>query len=109
MIGSFARNFHEGTRSEYLALYFFSSLGTAVPVPHPEDTGLDLHCTIAENIGLRAWPTCFYSVQIKSEFAPWKIAGTQSIRWLVEQPFPIFLCYVDKKVGRIRVYQCPQQ
>ena len=39
MIGSFARNFHEGTRSEYLALYFFSSLSTAVPVPHPEDTG----------------------------------------------------------------------
>lgn len=105
MPGSFARNFHEGTRSEYLALYFFSALGSAVPIPHPEDTGLDLHCTIAENIGRLARPTCFYSVQIKSEFGPWVLEDKESVAWLVEQSFPIFLCIVEKKAGKIRVFQ----
>ena len=33
-VGSIAPNLHEGSRSEYLAQYVFSSFGTAVPVPH---------------------------------------------------------------------------
>jgi hypothetical protein len=41
MTGSLAANFHEGSRSEYLAQYVFSSFGTAIPVPHQEDTGLE--------------------------------------------------------------------
>jgi hypothetical protein len=105
MVGSFAQNFHEGTRSEYLALYFLSSLGTAVPVPHPEDTGLDLFCTIANIVGKRAWPQCFYSVQVKSEYGPWLLESRESVQWLVGQSFPIFLCFVDKKIGRLRIYQ----
>ena len=39
-VGSIAANLHEGSRSEYLAQYVFSSFGTAVPIPHQEDTGL---------------------------------------------------------------------
>lgn len=105
MSGCIAPNLHEGTRSEYLAQYFFSSLGTAVPVPHPEDTGLDLHCTITDIIGKRAWPRCFYSVQIKSEWKEWSINGDESVKWLVNQPSPIFLCFVEKKSGRFRIYQ----
>jgi hypothetical protein len=103
--GCYASNFHESRRSEYLALYFFSSLGTAVQVPAPEDTGLDLHCTIAEVVGLRAWPLCFYSVQVKSEMKPWSIDSAESVQWLAEQPFPIFLCIVEKAAGRFRLYQ----
>ena len=103
-VGSYARNLREGKRSEYLALYFFSSLGTAVAVPTQEDTGLDLHCTIADVVGLRAWPRCFYSVQVKSEMKPWHITSAESVQWLATQPFPIFLCIVEKSVGRFRLY-----
>ena len=56
MIGSLAANFHEGSRSEYLAQFVFSSFGTAIPVPHQEDTGLDIYCTLLEPVGQRAWP-----------------------------------------------------
>jgi hypothetical protein len=56
MTGSIAANLHEGSRSEYLAQYVFTSFGTAFPVPHQEDSGLDLYCTLLEPQGKRAWP-----------------------------------------------------
>jgi hypothetical protein len=59
-VGSIATNLHEGSRSEYLAQYVFSSFGTAVPVPHQEDTGLDIYCTLLERDGPRAWPRAYY-------------------------------------------------
>ena len=71
MAGAVATNFHEGSRSEYLAQYVFSSFGTAIPVPHQEDSGLDVYCTLLERIGQRAWPRAYYSVQVKSTMAPW--------------------------------------
>jgi hypothetical protein len=48
MTGSIAANLHEGSRSEYLAQFVFSSFGTAIPVPHQEDSGLDIYCTLLE-------------------------------------------------------------
>jgi hypothetical protein len=48
MTGSLSANLHEGSRSEYLAQFVFSSFGTAVPIPHQEDTGLDIYCTLLE-------------------------------------------------------------
>ena len=56
MPGAIAANLHEGSRSEYLAQYIFASFGTAVSVPHQEDSGIDLYCTLTERIGSRAWP-----------------------------------------------------
>jgi hypothetical protein len=56
MTGSIAANLHEGSRSEYLAQFVFSSFGTAIPVPHQEDSGLDIYCTLLERDGQRAWP-----------------------------------------------------
>ena len=102
-VGSYAPNFHEGKRSEYLAQYFFfarygcSSSGA-------EDAGLDLHCTIADVVGQRAWPRCFYTLQVKSEFRPWKIESSKSVEWVATLKFPLFLCIVEKKVGRFRLY-----
>ncbi len=103
-VGSIATNLHEGSRSEYLAQYVFSSFGTAVPVPHQEDTGLDIYCTLLERDGPRAWPRAYYSVQVKSTMEPWTFASRESVRWIVEHPLPIFLCIVLKAEARILIY-----
>jgi hypothetical protein len=102
--GSIATNLHEGSRSEYLAQYVFSSFGTAIPVPHQEDTGLDVYCTLLESIGRRAWPRAYYSVQVKCTMDPWVFSGPESVQWLIEHPLPIFLCIVQKAEARILVY-----
>jgi hypothetical protein len=103
MTGSIAVNFHEGSRSEYLAQYVFSSFGTAVPVPHQEDSGIDIYCTLLEGRH-RAWPTAYYSVQVKSSMEPWLFGSPESVRWIIEHPLPIFLCIVQKSEARILVY-----
>jgi hypothetical protein len=103
-VGSIATNLHEGSRSEYLAQYVFSSFGTAVPVPHQEDTGLDIYCTLLERDGPRAWPRAYYSVQVKSTMEPWIFATSESVRWIIEHPLPIFLCIVHKAEARILIY-----
>ena len=74
-VGALAANFHEGSRSEYLAQYVFASFGTAISVPHQEDTGVDLYCTMTERVGARAWPRYHYTVQVKSTMAPWQAVG----------------------------------
>lgn len=104
MAGSIAANLHEGSRSEYLAQYVFSSFGTAIPVPHQEDSGLDIYCTLLERDGQRAWPRAYYSVQVKSTMAPWVFGSPESVRWIIEHPLPIFLCIVQKPEARIFVY-----
>jgi hypothetical protein len=103
-VGSIAFNLHEGSRSEYLAQYIFSSFGTAVPVPHQEDTGLDIYCTLLEEDGKRAWPRAYYSVQVKSTMDPWVFGSPESVRWIIEHPLPIFLCIVKKDEARILIY-----
>src|SRR5215470_7086274 len=102
--GSLAINLHEGSRSEYLAQFVFSSFGTAIPVPHQEDTGLDIYCTLLERDGQRAWPRAYYSVQVKSTMEPWVFNGRNAVRWFIEHPMPIFLCVVQKAEARILVY-----
>jgi hypothetical protein len=103
-VGSIAPNLHEGSRSEYLAQYIFSAFGTAVPVPHQEDTGLDIYCTLLERVGRRAWPLAYYSVQVKSTMDRWIFDGAESVRWLIEHPLPIFLCVVNKAEARLLIY-----
>lgn len=102
--GSQSANFHEGTRSEYLAHYVFSSFGTSVPVPHPEDTGIDLHCTLTEKVGQRIWPVEYYMVQVKSTEGPWVFSSKKSVEQLFKVPLPIFFCIVTKNELRLRVY-----
>lgn len=103
--GSLAANPHEGSRSEYLAQYVFAGFGTAIAVPHQEDSGIDLHCTITETVGKRAWTRAYFSVQVKSTDGPWEFSGKESVRWLLDHPTPLFLCVVEKKELRLRVYQ----
>lgn len=103
-VGALAANFHEGSRSEYLAQYIFASFGTAISVPHQEDTGVDLYCTMTERVGARAWPRHHYTVQVKSSMSPWCFDSSESVRWLVEHPLPLFFCVVDKSSARLRLY-----
>ena len=51
VVGAIAPNAHEGSRSEYLAQCVFASFGAAVAIPHQEDSGIDLHCTLTERVG----------------------------------------------------------
>jgi hypothetical protein len=103
--GSYAPNAREGARSEYLAQYIFSRFGTSLPVLRQEDHGLDLHCTLSERKGRRAWPVAYYSVQIKSSSQPLVFSSRESVEWLVGYPSALLICVVDKKKARIRVFQ----
>lgn len=103
-VGALAANLHEGTRSEYLAQYVFASFGTAVSVPHQEDTGIDLYCTMTERVGALAWPRHHFTVQVKSSMSPWRFDSPESVRWLIEHPLPLLFCVVDKPTARLRVY-----
>jgi hypothetical protein len=87
-----------------LAQYVFASFGTAISVPHHEDSGIDLYCTLMERIGRVSWPRAYFSVQVKSTTGSWLLDGKDSVRWLVEHPLPFFLCVVDKSAARLRLY-----
>ena len=91
---------HEGIRSEYLAQFVFSAFGTAIPVPHQQDSGLDIYCTLLERDGPRA----YYSVQVKSTMEPWPFGSPEPVRWIIEHPLLIFLGIVQKPEARILVY-----
>jgi hypothetical protein len=104
MIGSYARNFTEGRRSEILADYLFSAWGTVTPVRANNDYGVDLYCTFAEMIGLRAVVREYFVVQVKSENKPWSFEHPESVEWLVTYPSPLFLAVVDKKNHILCVY-----
>lgn len=107
VIGSLARNPHHAGRTEYLAQYFFSGLGSAIAAPHQEDSGIDLYCTLADidpdehRRLLCAHP---FFVQVKSKDAEIEFANQKSIHWLVSLPQPYFLCVVSQKELRIQVY-----
>lgn len=104
MIGSYVPNFHEGSRSEILADYLFSSWGTVTPVRRQDDYGLDLYCTLSDRIGQRAVVRDYFVVQVKSDTEPWVFEHPESVRWLVEYPTPLFFACVDKKQQTVRVY-----
>src|SRR5258708_5772741 len=98
--GATAAGFHEGSRSEILADYLFSAWGTVTPVRRQSDYGLDLYCTLTEQIGQLARVREYFSVQVKSEdHAIWQLNDADSVKWLVEHPLPLFLCRVNKKAG----------
>jgi hypothetical protein len=105
MPGATAYGLHEGSRSEYLAQYVFASWGTAVAIPHQEDHGIDLTCTLMERVGKRFLARLPYTVQVKSTFDPLVFEGEEEVRWVIEHPLPLFLCVVDKPSARLSIYQ----
>lgn len=105
MPGAIAKNAQEGTRSEYLARYVLSSFGTAIPVPHPEDSGIDLYCTLGQRVGRRFLVENQYLVQVKSTRDPIHYKGADEVKWLLSHKYPIFLCVVNKASLQVELYQ----
>ena len=88
-----------------MAQYVFSSFGTSLPVLRQEDHGIDLHCTLTQRKGRRAWPVAYYSVQVKSTRNPVMYSSSDSVEWLVRYPAPLLLCVVNKRAAQISIYQ----
>lgn len=104
-MAGFVHGFHDGSRSEYLAAYVFSSFGTASAIPHQEDHGFDLYCTLADRHGRVAWADKPFSVQVKSTYDPWEFKNRQSVEWFIRHPLPLVLCVVDKDRNHLSLYQ----
>jgi hypothetical protein len=104
MPGAVGYGWHEGSRSEYLAQYVFGSWGTAVAIPHQEDHGIDLTCTLMERVGSRYLARSPYTVQVKSTLEAVVFEGRAAVQWVIEHPLPLFLCVVDKGAARLSVY-----
>lgn len=105
MAGAISPNLHEGSRSEILADYLFSTWGTVTPVRRQDDYGIDLFCTLTKRVGQRAFVTDHYSVQVKSTNDPWVLEGNDSVEWLANHPTPLYLACVDKGGAQLSMYR----
>jgi len=104
MPGTLARNFRSANRSEVLAHFLLSTWGTVTSVAPVDDYGIDLYCTLTENVGLRSIVTDYYSVQVKSNDDPWVFETKEEIRWLFDYSTPLFLACVDRTKTVLSIY-----
>ena len=105
MPAAIAANAHQGVRSEYLAQYVFSAFGTAVPVPHSEDSGIDLYCTLGQTIGKRFVVSDYFLVQVKSKKEKIIYKGEDQVSWLLSHNYPLIYCFVNKVKNLVEIYQ----
>lgn len=105
MSGGIAKNAQEGTRSEYLAQYALSAFGTAVPVPHPEDSGIDIYCTLGRRVGRRFLVENQYLVQVKSTKEPITYSGSDEVKWILSHNYPFIICVVNKSTLELELFQ----
>lgn len=112
MSGVIWDSFKQGDRSELLADYLLSGIGTTTPVRRQDDIGFDLHCQIAnEEKELLTFGHPFL-IQIKSKskstityghktLDKWK---SENIQWLFKQEVPFLVGIVDKTKFSINIY-----
>jgi hypothetical protein len=106
-------NLRMGDRAEYLGQYFLSAFGTSVPVPRPEDIGIDYCCYLQQKTGRRLTFGLPFQIQIGTaksktftyggltkagEHKEWEIA------FLRDQQLPFFVGTVDQEAHRFCVY-----
>jgi hypothetical protein len=104
MVGAVPRNFHDAGRSEILADFLLSGWGTVTPVRRQDDFGVDLYCTLNEEVGRRSIVREYYSVQVKSNDGPWVFETPDEIHWLFDHPTPLFLACVDRTTTVLSIY-----
>lgn len=106
--------FFEGSRSEYLAQYIFTAIGTYTPVAREQDHGFDALCYLKEDVNseLLTFRTPFI-VQIKSDSNPYASYGklnsksqwvNSEIQWLNQQQIPLLFGWVNKSLNSISIY-----
>ncbi len=105
MPGTIVTNLHHASRAEVLADYVFSLWGTVTPTRRQDDHGIDLYCTLTESIGILSRVLDYYSVQVKSNSAPWILKNADEVRWLFDYPTPLFLACVNQSGLALSIYQ----
>lgn len=118
MSGVFQPDFRQGNRSEYLAQYLLSYLGTSVIVPRQEDVGIDFNCAISFSNGHIEEIKEQFHVQIKSnitdeiEFGSIVKSGSKQkkkwkkheLDWLFNLDNPLFIGIVNKDNGSLELF-----
>lgn len=100
-------SFRQGDRSEYLALYALTRVAFVTPVPRQEDFGVvDFKCVLAKQEKNKVYPRGTFNIQVKSSEKRIKL-NNAAIRWIsTNMDSPLFICMVDKKGTRIKIYSC---
>ncbi|MGG9971336.1 hypothetical protein ACQ33O_06045 [Ferruginibacter sp. SUN002] len=118
MSGALQPDFRQGNRSEYLAQYLLSYLGTTVCVPRQEDVGIDFNCAISVNNGHIEEIKEQFHVQIKSnitddiEFGEVVKTGKDKkvrwknyeLEWLFNLDNPLFVGIINKDDESLELY-----
>lgn len=113
MTGRKSYAFHEGDRSEYLFTFFFSSIAAVIPVPRPEDYGLDFLCALTRKEGPSLYVEKEFAVQVKSSSEKYLSYGgfnkdgqwkKWELKWLFEQSHPFFIASVDRDAWNVKMY-----
>lgn len=105
MPGTFVTNLHHASRAEVLADYLLSLWGTVTPTRRQDDHGIDLYCTVMDEVGNLSRVLDYYSVQVKSNGDPWILKNEDEVRWLFDYPTPLFLTCVDQSGLVLSIYQ----
>ncbi len=97
---------HEGNRSEYLALFALSNLGFVTPVPRQEDhffADFIVHLATMQDQAFAASGRCF-AIQIKSGREPLKFDSQRKALGLNGMTIPYFLGVVSKDSQTLSIY-----
>src|ERR1043165_4533257 len=105
MAGAASTTNISGSRSEALAEYLFGAWGVVLRGRTDSDYGLDLFCSLGEQVGKQSWVRANYTVQARSNTNGWDFGTPDEVKWLIEHPSPLYLTVVEKELGKIRVYQ----
>lgn len=99
-------NRHDGDRSEYLALFAFSTIGFCAEVPRQDDRfGVDFFVHLARKQGQNLVATGrAIAVQVKSAGTTMEINSVELRDCLYGPSLPYFLVEIDKATSRIRVF-----
>lgn len=103
--GVLSANSREGFRSETLARFALSAFGPVSSVDASEDAGIDLVCATSSRQGKRLHVGPSYLVQVKSDpISEITFEGENAQEWLGTLGSPLFICCVDKRKTRLRLY-----
>ena len=109
-------DFRQGDRSEYLAIWALTRIAFVTPVPRQEDFGVvDFKCVLGKDVeylsGKRqireVHPKGTFSLQVKSSGTKKLNLNARQIEWIsTNMDCPLFICVVDRKAAKIKLFSC---